>query len=204
MKDVYEKCPVLDGKRFKLRFLKTEDAKDLLEVYSDEKAVPFFNGDNCNGDNFNYKTIERMNEAIRFWIDAYQWRYFVRWTIVDKKRDKAIGTIEVFHRDSKDFFNNCGLLRLDLKSEYEKEELISEIMRIIMPQTGELFNCSMVATKLMKHSKERCKAYNNLGFKKTEEKLIGEDGREYDSYCYLKILKENYMNKLDVISLLRE
>ena len=33
-----------------------EDKADLLKVYSDEKSVPFFNSDNCGGDDFYYTT----------------------------------------------------------------------------------------------------------------------------------------------------
>ena len=40
--------------------VKLEDCDDLLEVYSDEAAVPLFNNDNCKGDDFHYKTKERM------------------------------------------------------------------------------------------------------------------------------------------------
>ena len=44
--NVYEKCPVLESENFLLRKVCLEDSDDLLKVYSDEKAVPFFNGDN--------------------------------------------------------------------------------------------------------------------------------------------------------------
>lgn len=50
--NVYEKCPVLESENFLLRKVCLEDSDDLLKVYSDEKAVPFFNGDNCHGDDF--------------------------------------------------------------------------------------------------------------------------------------------------------
>lgn len=52
MKDVYVECPVLGNEAFLLQRTVMADAQELLEVYSDEKAVPFFNSDNCNGDNF--------------------------------------------------------------------------------------------------------------------------------------------------------
>ncbi|MDP4147069.1 MAG: hypothetical protein Q8936_21780 [Bacillota bacterium] len=72
MKDVYEMCPVLENEKYLLRLVNKEDAEDLFRVYSDEKAVPYFNSDNCNGDIFFYETLERMEDAIKFWIWAYE------------------------------------------------------------------------------------------------------------------------------------
>ena len=68
MKSVYDEVPVFENEDFILRFVTIDDAKDLLEVYSDKNARPFFNSDNCHGDNFYYQTIERMNDAINFWL----------------------------------------------------------------------------------------------------------------------------------------
>ena len=72
MKSVYESCPVFENESFMLRFVKKEDATDLLEVYSDKNALPFFNSDNCDGDNFFYPNIEKMESAINFWLSSYK------------------------------------------------------------------------------------------------------------------------------------
>lgn len=62
----YEKCPIYENENYLLRLVEASDAPDLLLVYSDEKAVPYFNSDNCNGDDFHYTTLERMQSAIGF------------------------------------------------------------------------------------------------------------------------------------------
>ena len=46
MIDVYKNCPEYENENYILRMISKEDKKDLLKVYSDEKAVPFFNSDN--------------------------------------------------------------------------------------------------------------------------------------------------------------
>lgn len=46
MKDVYQDFPVFEDNNYMLRALVKEDAADLLKVYSDKAAVPFFNSDN--------------------------------------------------------------------------------------------------------------------------------------------------------------
>ncbi len=184
--DVYEDCPVFDDGRYCLRLVGESDAEDLLEVYSDEKSVPFFNSDNCHGDIFHYTSLERMQMAIQYWLREYEGKGFVRWCIFDYTIQKAIGTIELFHRDAEDFFTNCGLLRLDLRSDYEKKECIQEILRPIIFSAFPMFSCEILATKAISEARERVEALVELGFEKTEEVLIGYDGTQYGSYWILK------------------
>ena len=180
MMNVYEKCPVFENEKYLLRMVEQGDAADLLSVYSDEKSVPIFNSDNCNGDNFHYTTMERMKKQIGFWLMEYENRVYVRWTIIDKDIQSSIGTIECFHRDSNtDYFNNCGLLRLDLRSDYEHKEQILEILNLIIQPAFQLFDCRMIATKIVPTASERREAAVKLGFVVTEEKLIGELLRIY-------------------------
>lgn len=70
--DVYEVCPVYEDEKYRLRLVEPGDLQDLLKVYSDPMAVPFFNGDNCNGDTFYYPTEARMGQALDFWRTAWQ------------------------------------------------------------------------------------------------------------------------------------
>lgn len=183
--NVYKKCPILENDYFLLRYIREEDAEDLLKVYSDKKAVLLFNSDNCNGDIFYYTTLERMKKQIRFWDDEYNKEYYVRWSIIDKKTSSVIGTIELFNRKANDFFNNCGLLRLDLRSDYEKNEQIKKILEIIIDNAFNLFNCNLIATKAISIATERIKALTKCGFNYSEEKLIGHDGTIYNDY-YIK------------------
>ena len=181
MKDIYEEVPQFENEHYLFRFVKESDANDLLEVYSDKNALPFFNSDNCHGDNFYYPTIERINEAIR--IRSYQTKWFVRWAIVEKQSKKAVGTVELFHRDANDYFNNTALLRLDLKSSLEKAEVIEEVSGIILPPACKLFNAEKIATKVPLYAIERMAAFKKLGFAKSQEFLVGgSDGYSYKDY----------------------
>lgn len=162
---------------------------DLLKVYSDEKAVPFFNSDNCGGDDFHYTTEKRMLEAINYWFFEYERKGFVRWSVIDKSSTKAVGTIELFHRKSNDYFTKCGLLRLDLRSDYELENKIINILSPILVAIFKMFHCNKIATKAISENKERISALNKLGFELSDKKLIGHDGTEYDNYYV--ILKSN-------------
>jgi len=184
MGSVYVSCPEFENKRFNLRFISINDCDDLLKVYSDKNAVPLFNSDNCGGDDFYYNTRERMKQALDYWKFEYDRKGFVRWSIIDKKDNAVIGTIELFHRESKDYFNNCGLLRLDLRSYYETKANIIDILKLIIDKTYTLFECNMIATKALPIASERTKALKELDFSPTENKLIGHDGTEYSSYYF--------------------
>ncbi len=182
MIDVYEKCPVFEDSSYTLRMVTTDDCLDLLNVYSDVKAVPFFNSDNCGGDDFYYTTENRMMEAIKYWLWEYGRQGFVRWSVIDNHKKETIGTIELFHRDSDDYFTTCGLLRLDLRSDYELSAEIIKILRLILLPTFDLFECDKIATKANPEAIVRIGALNELGFNLSDEKLIGHDGSEYINY----------------------
>lgn len=183
----YKNCPIFESENYLLRLTAPPDAPDLFLVYSDKKAVPYFNSDNCFGD-FYCELPEYVENMIKFWLMEYKEKRFVRWSIIDKNINRSIGTIELFNRKADDYFNNCGLLRLDLRSDYECEENIFEILSLITQPAFELFNCEMIATKIPPFAVERKNAAERLNFKESNEKLIGgDDKKEYTDYYVLHI-----------------
>ena len=187
MQDVYCSCPVMENEHYRLRLVLRDDCAELLRVYSDPKAAPLFNSDNCHGDDFHYTSFERMKQAIDFWQFSYNNRYFVRWSVISKAENEAVGTIELFNRTADDFFNNCGLLRLDLRSDHENRQDITDILALILPHIGGMFGCESVATKAVPTASERICSLREHGFELSEYKLIGHDGTQYDDYYYKKI-----------------
>ena len=187
MSDVYQNCPVIENERYLLRFTEEADADDLLAVYSDRFALPFFNSDNCNGDNFYYPTKEKMLDAIRFWHTSYQTKWFVRFTVIDKSSAKAICTAELFHRESADAFSGDGVLRLDVRSDCETEPVLTELFSLIVPPAFVLFDCSEIITKAPVYAVERIRALQRCGFVKSEHLLIGtHDGYAYNGYWAIR------------------
>jgi len=179
---IYEKCPVLESKNFLVRQTKNDDCEELLKVYGDKNALPFFNSDNCDGDNFYYPTKERMTDAINFWSSSYENGWFARLSIIDKLASNIIGTIELCLRVSDDAFNQMGILRIDVRSDYEKESVLSELIALIAPCMPELLGCTGILTKAPIYAVERIHALLNTGFSKSEHLLIGKTGFAYDGY----------------------
>lgn len=183
--NIYESCPVLESGRFLLRLTEKGDLKDLLRVYSDRNALPFFNSDNCDGDNFYYETEERMAQALDFWELSYENGWFVRLSIIDKAASSAVGTVELCLRVSEDAFHNMGILRVDLRSDYEREDVLYEIISLTAPRMEEMLGCRGVLTKAPLYAVERIKALRRAGFTRSEHLLIGKTGYAYDGYWTL-------------------
>lgn len=184
--NIYESCPVLESGRFLLRLVKDEDCRDLLKVYSDKNALPFFNSDNCNGDNFYYETKERMMQALAFWDMSYQNGWFARLSIVDKTGAGVIGTMELCLRVSEDEFDHMGILRVDVRSDYEKEDMLYDMITLIIPHISGMLNCDGIITKVPIYAVERMKAAQRIGFVKSEHFLVGKEGHVYDGYWTMK------------------
>ncbi len=182
MKDIYQNCPLFENEQYLLRLISYEDLADLLKVYSDPKSVPLFNSDNCNGDDFHYTTMERMRQAMDFWLWEYGNRMYVRMAIIDRDTQCAIGTTELFVRTATDYFTDCLLLRLDLRSDYERVDELWKILTLIFEEVLAYFPCKMIATKAPHFALERIAALRKLGFAVTEEKVIGRGGVEYGDY----------------------
>lgn len=180
-KDIYEKCPVYNNRLISLRKTNVEDAVELLKCYLDEKAVAFFNSDNCNGDNFHYTTLERMKQAIDFWSFSYDNKYFIRWTVILNSSREKIGTIEMFHRVAEDEFNHYGVLRIDLQSKFETEEIVAEILQITIEHFYREFEVETIVTKAVPEANKRISSLINNGFKPLNRKFV-----KYDDY-FIKV-----------------
>ena len=180
--NIYKTCPTLESERFTVRPFRDDDLDDLLKVYSDKNALPFFNSDNCDGDNFYYATAERMAEAMRFWHMSYDNGWFARLSIVDKAIPAVIGTVELCFRTSDDEFNGMGVLRVDVRSDYEREDALYEIFALVTPRINALLGCEGALTKAPIYAVERIKAISRVGFTKSPRLLIGKTGYAYDGY----------------------
>lgn len=73
-----------------------------------------------------------------------------------------------------------------VRSDYEKEEVLYDIIALITPHLSEMLGCNGVITKAPTYAVERMKAIQKAGFTKSEHFLIGKTGYAYDGYWTLK------------------
>ena len=175
--DIYKQCPIYKSKILSLSLTTLEDVPELLKCYSDKKAVPLFNSDNCHGDDFHYTTIERLKEAVDFWQYSYEHGYFARLTIKLNTTGEKIGTIEMFKREAEDKFNHFGVLRIDLQNKYEKQQYLDEILQITDQNFYNDFEVNTILTKAISTATERISSLKNKGYIPINKKFM-----IYDDY----------------------
>ena len=79
-----------------------------------------------------------------------------------------------------------GILRIDVRSDYEKEEKLYEIVTLIKPHISKMLGCNGIITKAPIYAVERIKAIQKAGFIKSEHLLIGKTGYVYNGYWTMK------------------
>lgn len=147
MTDPYVTCPTFTTEHFTIRLIRQEDSSDLFECYHDRQAVSFMNDDNCDF-GFYVETPEAMAETVKYWIQFYKERAFIRFAIVDTKTQQAVGTIEGFHGTE-------GVLRVDIRSAYETKPYLQEIVAVAVANFKELFGNEYLVIKAVKEATER-------------------------------------------------
>lgn len=160
MINVYECCPIYETESFILRLVKLEDAEALLKCYSDKETVSKLNADYCTSDFF-YTTKEEMEQCIRFWLSEYEKQYYVRFAVIPKSENQAVGTIEIFGGEN-------GVLRIDLTKEYDIENHIIEIVKLAINTFSEDFGIGSIKIKTS-NTPERVKWLEHLGFVASEK-----------------------------------
>lgn len=163
MKDttIYDNCPVYESVHFRLRLVDENDAQNLLECYSDPSAARLMNADNCTCD-FYFQTLDEMQDSVRGWIGSYNQGHFIRFSIIDIRSGKAIGTIEMFDKTQ-----DIGILRLDLCSAYEKRDTLLELIELATEKLYDSFGVKQVLTKAISEAAERISALESCGYTNT-------------------------------------
>ena len=186
---VYDSCPELCDDAYRIRLIEPRDAEDLLAVYSDKLALPFFNSDNCHGANFYCSTLHDVQESIKYWlIEYHENRGFVRFAVESLETGGVIGTLEMFRREADDYYDDCGILRIDLGVAYEREDVICDILNLVSVPFMTLFGCAKIATKASIYAVERRAALADAGYAAKRQPLIGHDGTHY--YDYWQMLRD--------------
>jgi len=141
---------------FILRQVRQEDAPALLECYSDPAAVALMNDDNCNS-GFLCPALENMREYIQCWNQEYRDCMYIRPAILHKITGQALGTMEVFGGEP-------GVLRLDLRADWERPEVLAELLGLAVREFPQDFDMGGLVTKAVPKAAARRKALEDLGF----------------------------------------
>ena len=76
--------------------------------------------------------------------------------------------------------------RVDVRSDYEEENVLHDIFALITPAVEGMLGCKGILTKAPLYAVERIAAIQKVGFVKSEHLLIGKTGYAYDGYWTIK------------------
>jgi len=180
--DPYAHCPSFETESLRLRLVSQEDAVELLACYADPITQSHTDAGNYG---FAYDTPEGMRDCIESWLDEYAAREFIRWTVIHKGDAKAVGTIEYFPttKDARaeSASVRLGVLRIDLKSEYEKKELFDQLLDIVIGKLQCHMPSDAIIAKVEECDTVRMAAYTEKGFIRPKRENLPE--------CYLQWTK---------------
>lgn len=164
MNTIYKNCPIFKNEKVTLRPVSEEDTVELLNCYADEQAVPLFNADNCHGDTFYYPTMERMKQAMDFWAYSYDTKQFLRMTIIWNATGEIIGTVEMFNRGTAPFYGVHGVLRVDVMSRFENEEVLNAVLELAEDHFYREFGVEWMVTKAVDLADKRRSVLAERGY----------------------------------------
>ena len=145
-----------ESEHFLLRQVAPEDASSLLPGYSDPAAVALMNDDNCDK-GFLCPSLEDMRQYIGFWSEEYRNRKYIRPVLIHKPTGQLLGTMEAFGGEP-------GVLRLDLRADWEKPEVLAELLRLAVEEFPQDLPMTGMVTKAIPKAKARREALTALGF----------------------------------------
>jgi RimJ/RimL family protein N-acetyltransferase len=160
---IYQQCPVLESEYFTFRLVQTEDAEDLLLCYSDPKAQEFFNDEDFPVPTRFY-TPEEMSKCIKFWLMEYSQEAYIRFSIVDKAKQKAVGTVEMFGMVGA-YKADPGILRIDVAHDYENKAHLKDILGVCVGEFYDMFGVRSIVTKAVPQAADRINVLQDAGFR---------------------------------------
>lgn len=179
--DPYANCPEFDTEHFHLRQVCMEDAEELLCFYGDLREWMFFGNTWSNGIfTSSHPTQDEMQKCIASWLEEYKNKYYIRFSVIDKAADKAIGTIEVFDNAGKD----DSYLHIDFSAAYEAQSYISELLTLADKEFFKIFNIKNLLIQAVPSAKERIAALQVFGYQPFTCKAGGK-------HCYKKRNPQN-------------
>lgn len=173
--DPYVKAPRFETKSLRWALVSQEDAQALLACYSDPVTQRRADDANCVFP-FAFNTMEEMRKCIDFWLEEYKGRWYVRWTIHHKTAHNPIGTVEFFVSQGDTRVTGepvrLGVLRIDLKSEYEQPDLLDELLTVALDKLPLYMPTEMIIAKSAEQDATRTAAYAAKGFARVSSESL--------------------------------
>ncbi|MGH4123204.1 MAG: hypothetical protein ACREV6_09800 [Clostridium sp.] len=163
------KCPVYETDNLIFTKVKDEDAIELFKCYSDPITRSHINNDNCGGE-WDTHNIDVVKKGIIGWKEEFDAKFYIRWSVTHKHTNTIIGTIEIAPVPNTTRFLDgvcrIGILRIDILSSFEDEEVFSEILKMAKDNFYTDFDIENIIIKATKDDTQRTLALENNRFEK--------------------------------------
>lgn len=114
--------PTFETERLILRPLRTSDYKDLYEIFKDREHLKYFGIPSV-------QTLSDAKQLTKDWVQRLEPFGFLRWTLVLKTNEKAIGTIGLHSFNS---HYKKGAVGYELNAAYQHQGYIQEALQMVM------------------------------------------------------------------------
>ncbi|HML47343.1 MAG TPA: GNAT family N-acetyltransferase [Clostridia bacterium] len=162
----YVQCPTFETEHFIVRLIEEKDADDLLICYGDPEVRRILNTDNCPPVDYRSEMSLLIREWIGKWIGKdYAGGYFIRFSIIDKQTDRAVGTMEVYDGKYGRSDRTTGILRIDIAAIYEKDKYLTELFRAANDIFFDIFHAEKIVYQAFPELSERISALSKSGFR---------------------------------------
>lgn len=174
----------LETERLIIRNFYISDVDDVYEYAKSPNVGP----------NAGWKPHESIEETLSILIE------FIKndevWAIVDKERNKVIGSIGL-HKDRKREFENAKMIGYVLAEDYWGKGYITEAAKRVIKYGFEEMGLDIISVYHYPHNERSKRVIEKCGFKyegTLRQASILYDGSVYDDVCY-SMTKEEYYNK---------
>ncbi|MBB6218003.1 ribosomal-protein-alanine N-acetyltransferase [Anaerosolibacter carboniphilus] len=177
--------PELETSRLLLRKITSEDAKVLLNYWSDEDVIRYMNIESLTKIEFIHEMIDLLN-------NLYDNRQAIRWGIINKENNHLIGTCG--YNSGLDENEHTGEIGYEIGKEYWGKGFMQEALKSVIDYGFQTMDLNRIEALVMLENIASIELLKKLGFK--EEGVLREHGfyknSFWDEYCF-SLLKREWM-----------
>ncbi|PZT53281.1 GNAT family N-acetyltransferase [Paenibacillus silvae] len=181
-KDAFITFPILETERFILRELRSEDAKEYYNYFSDEEVTRYWG---YSGP----KNIETASKVFTRFKNAFTRKEMITWGIATKEDDKIIGTCIL-----NDFVRASMVdVSYNLSREYWRKGIMTEVLETVILYAFNELDMNRIQAKVMPENNSSVKLLSKVGF--VQEGLLRDFafGETFTDTLIFSILKKDFL-----------
>lgn len=183
----YRQLDVLETERLHLRYVRKEDAPDLLKLYSNLRVIEYTE---------HHRPMESVDEAewsIHFYRKGYLEQWMYRWAITFKGEDKLIGTAGL-HRVNREHHHSA--LGYELHESYWNRGIATEVVGALIQYGFTSFDLHRIEAEIIPQNIASGRVLVKNGFQHEairRQRLFNK--KKYHDIAIYGILRSDWLKK---------